>query len=315
MQSEHVSDPAEPGLRSAKRGGITLFQKGGPNIIRQNCHAPLRLADLTSGRRHDKAPRVADAVCVREFGLLRPKTDDTMPNLTPAEARNAADAKNGSDAALGAGRSATAGRLSAISPRRKIEKRKRNLKKETSLWHSLYLQMKFVIASVERYFKNINSGIICDFGCDDKPYEVFCGKGVQYIGIDIDEENDKADIFASVCDKIPLKDELADYCVRFFVLEHVEEPQNKTTEMYRILKTGGELFILIPLYWEEHDEKPYDFFRFTRFGIEHLLKKARFKEIVVTPLNGSFSLFYFFDKRSTHKGSSNVMTYAVTAKK
>ena len=33
MQSEHVSDPAEPGLRSAKRVGITLFQKGGPNIV------------------------------------------------------------------------------------------------------------------------------------------------------------------------------------------------------------------------------------------------------------------------------------------
>jgi len=36
MQSEHVSDPAEPGLLSAKRGGITLFQKGGPNIVPPN---------------------------------------------------------------------------------------------------------------------------------------------------------------------------------------------------------------------------------------------------------------------------------------
>ena len=42
MQSEHVSDPAEPGLRSAKRGGITLFQKGGPNIVQQNGRAPVR---------------------------------------------------------------------------------------------------------------------------------------------------------------------------------------------------------------------------------------------------------------------------------
>ena len=33
MQSEHVNDPAEPGLRSAERGGITLFQKGGPNTV------------------------------------------------------------------------------------------------------------------------------------------------------------------------------------------------------------------------------------------------------------------------------------------
>ena len=40
VQSEHVNDPAEPGLRSAERGGSTLFQKGGPNIVRQNDHAP-----------------------------------------------------------------------------------------------------------------------------------------------------------------------------------------------------------------------------------------------------------------------------------
>ena len=33
MQSEHVSDPAKPGLRRAKRGGTTLFQKGGPNRL------------------------------------------------------------------------------------------------------------------------------------------------------------------------------------------------------------------------------------------------------------------------------------------
>ena len=40
MQSEHVSDPAELGLRSAERGGSTLFQKGGPNMIRQNGQPP-----------------------------------------------------------------------------------------------------------------------------------------------------------------------------------------------------------------------------------------------------------------------------------
>ena len=39
LQSEHVNDPAGPGLRSAERGGITIFQKGGPNLVRQYCHA------------------------------------------------------------------------------------------------------------------------------------------------------------------------------------------------------------------------------------------------------------------------------------
>ena len=35
LQSEYVNDPAEPGLRSAERGGSTLFQKGSPNIVQQ----------------------------------------------------------------------------------------------------------------------------------------------------------------------------------------------------------------------------------------------------------------------------------------
>jgi len=43
MQSEHVSDPADPGLLSAKRGGITLFQKGGPN--RRSSYAPATPCD------------------------------------------------------------------------------------------------------------------------------------------------------------------------------------------------------------------------------------------------------------------------------
>jgi len=221
----------------------------------------------------------------------------------------------------------------------KIGKRVRNVKNENSPWHPAYLQLKFAIISVKKYFENINSGIICDFGCGDKPYKVFCNKEVQYIGIDIDRDNDNADIFASVCDRIPLADDFADYCVSFYVLEHVAEPQKKVLEMYRILKKGGEIFMLVPLYWEEH-EKPYDFFRFTRFGIEYLLKKGGFKDINITPLNGVFSivginivkkinsfyllkplvpcinlLFYFLGKQTIKKDSGNVMTYAVTAKK
>ena len=210
---------------------------------------------------------------------------------------------------------------------------------DISLWSPTYLQSKFTLPCIEKYFKNIKIGTICDFGCGDKPYQNYCGKEVKYLGIDIDTENEKADIFASVCQKIPLEDELSDYCVSFFVLEHVEEPQIKISEMYRILKKGGKIFMLIPMYWEEH-EIPYDFFRFTKYGIEHLLKEAGFREINIYPLNGSFSIigvtiakmlnnfillkpiipfanlfFYYLDKKFTHKNSGNIMTYKVTAEK
>ena len=117
-----------------------------------------------------------------------------------------------------------------------IGKRRRDIKNDISLFETSYLQHKFALPCIEKYLKNIESGIICDFGCGDKPFQGFCKKEIIYVGIDIDTGNDKADIFASVCEKIPLKDEFSDYCLSFFVLEHVEEPQKQISEMYRILK-------------------------------------------------------------------------------
>jgi SAM-dependent methyltransferase len=205
--------------------------------------------------------------------------------------------------------------------------------------------MNCAVLEVKEYFaKQSQAGlVIFDFGCGDKPYQDLSKNNV-YIGIDIDKNNKKADIFSSV-DMVPVKNNVADIVCSFFVLEHVYTPLSVLAEKFRILKPGGEMFMLVPLYWEEH-EQPFDYWRYTKFSLQMMLENAGFKDIRVKPINAGWailgmhlaricysrgvtrclvplinSIFYYLDRRILTKcrvnkqNISNVMSYAVFAKK
>jgi SAM-dependent methyltransferase len=80
-----------------------------------------------------------------------------------------------------------------------------------------------------------------------------------------------------VCDlaRIPVDDARFDHVLLTQVLEHVPEPARVLAELHRVLAPGGTLWLTAPLFYAEH-EKPYDFFRYTRFGLRHLLEGAGF---------------------------------------
>lgn len=180
------------------------------------------------------------------------------------------------------------------------QKRVRDLKRESSLFHPLYLQFHPVNRIIKNYFQKIRKNkIVCDFGCGDKPYQIYCPKNTKYIGIDIDKANVNADIFSSVYN-VPLPQNYADYVVSFFVLEHTEEPQKMLKEMYRVLKPKGKLFMIVPLFWVEHEE-PFDFYRFTRYGILYLLRRTHFKKIKINPINSFFSYLGIFLNQKIYK--------------
>jgi hypothetical protein len=46
--------------------------------------------------------------------------------------------------------------------------------------------------------------------------------------------------------------------------------------MNRVLAKGGQLVLSTPLFWPVH-EAPYDYYRFTEYGLRHLLIKNGFK--------------------------------------
>src|SRR5215216_5696372 len=81
-----------------------------------------------------------------------------------------------------------------------------------------------------------------------------------------------------VCDlaAIPVEDGRFDYFLLTQVLEHIPEPPAVLAELHRVLRPGGTLWLTAPLFYAEH-EKPYDFFRYTQFGMRHLLERAGFE--------------------------------------
>ncbi len=76
------------------------------------------------------------------------------------------------------------------------------------------------------------------------------------------------------------------------VLEHVPEPQQVIQEISRVLKPGGRLFLSAPQSWCQH-QKPYDFFRYTSFGLRHLFEQAGLETESIRPMGGYFWFLSF----------------------
>lgn len=90
-------------------------------------------------------------------------------------------------------------------------------------------------------------------------------------------------------ERLPFPDNCFDASINIVTLEHVREPAIVVKELYRTLKPGGVILMVTPHEWEEH-QQPHDYFRYTRFGMEYLLKKAGFSDLVIEPVGGFFRL-------------------------
>ncbi len=86
---------------------------------------------------------------------------------------------------------------------------------------------------------------------------------------------------------LPLKNSSVDAVICTQTLEHVNEPIVLLNELYRVLKINGRLYLTAPLGWPIH-QSPYDFFRFTYFGLEYLLRKSGFDIEFIQPQGGYF---------------------------
>jgi SAM-dependent methyltransferase len=90
-----------------------------------------------------------------------------------------------------------------------------------------------------------------------------------------------------VCDlaAIPVADGRYDLVLLHQVLEHLPEPGKVLAELRRVLKPGREIWASTPLFYEEHDT-PYDFYRYTQFGLRHLFEQAGFRDVRIAWLEG-----------------------------
>jgi SAM-dependent methyltransferase len=137
-------------------------------------------------------------------------------------------------------------------------------------------------------------GVVYDLGCGIRPFEKdILEYADRYVGVDWSNtlHGLRADVVADLNKPLPIKDGAANTVVSFQVLEHLSEPQNMLNEAFRILRAGGQIFLSVPFQWWIH-EAPWDYFRFTRYGLEHLFKKAGFVEIEVEAVSGFWSMWF-----------------------
>ncbi|MCX6782228.1 MAG: methyltransferase domain-containing protein [Candidatus Magasanikbacteria bacterium] len=166
-------------------------------------------------------------------------------------------------------------------------------------WYSVFINPYFISRrSLYGNFRMIIATIgtgksVLDVGCGIKPYkDLFIGNN--YVGMDI-KGGGHAD-FAKNADyyydgkNFPFENEKFDVIFCTQVLEHSDEPGMIITESYRVLKTGGIIICSAPFVYPEH-EVPFDYLRFTKYGLEKMFLMCGFKIDQITQTTGIFGVF------------------------
>ena len=135
--------------------------------------------------------------------------------------------------------------------------------------------------SLQRLAPSIK-GDILDFGCGSKPYASLFESATSYQGVDIqtsghNHKTSKVDFFYDG-QTLPMIDAQFDSVVSFETLEHIFNPTRILAEINRVTKDGGYLLLSVPFVWDEH-EVPYDFARYTSFGLRHILNSAGYEVV------------------------------------
>ena len=132
--------------------------------------------------------------------------------------------------------------------------------------------------------KTFACGRILDVGCGRKPYQTFFPH-TEYIGIDWPHNlhDSRPEAYADA-QYVPFAAATFDTVICTEVIEHLPDPSLAIRNIACILRPGGHLILSAPFVHVLHEE-PFDFFRFTPIGLQHLVKGAGF-EVVNTWARG-----------------------------
>jgi SAM-dependent methyltransferase len=139
-----------------------------------------------------------------------------------------------------------------------------------------------------------NDSKILDVGAGLCPYKKYFNKAV-YISQDLCVNGDNTnwnfshiDIKSDASD-MPIEENTFDYILCTSVLEHLSHSGKAFREFSRVLRKKGRLFLIVPLTVGEHHE-PFDYFRFTQFGLKLLAQENGF-DVIEIKRQGGFFIF------------------------
>lgn len=102
----------------------------------------------------------------------------------------------------------------------------------------------------------------------------------------LDIDSQRAPDIVSDVTSMPFADDQFDTVFLLEVLEHVKQPSLAASEILRVLKPEGRLYVSTPFMIGMHD-MPYDYFRYTSEGLREIFRG--FLELRIDPRSGSIN--------------------------
>ena len=136
------------------------------------------------------------------------------------------------------------------------------------------LSRKLTRVTLDRFIaSHATDGLTLDLGAQGGPYASLFPRR---IGLDLQHARGVGIVGDG--QRLPVRSEVFDLVLCTEMLEHVVEPQRAIDEMYRVLKPGGVLLLTTRFLFPIHDA-PHDYFRFTKYGLRHLLRRFEITEL------------------------------------
>ncbi len=156
------------------------------------------------------------------------------------------------------------------------------------LVNPFFITRRGLSKEIARCARVMRGGQLLDIGCGTMPYRSLFAVD-HYWGVEIWKRGLPLPRHSDVIydgSRLPFKSSSLDHVLLSEVLEHVFEPRLLLAELRRVLRPGGFVLLTVPFLWDEH-EQPYDYGRYSSFGLRYLLEQHGF-EICYLGKNGTY---------------------------
>jgi ubiquinone/menaquinone biosynthesis C-methylase UbiE len=146
--------------------------------------------------------------------------------------------------------------------------------------YSLDLAHRTIYAKLRSRITSFASGDVLDIGAGRDLLRKVAGDSVKrWISLDFDTRATTIDVQGDA-HSLPFDEASFDCIVCADVLEHLYDPEKALEEMRRVLRARGILIISVPFFLNLHEE-PYDFSRYSIYGLRAVLRRHGFGEIEI----------------------------------
>lgn len=135
-------------------------------------------------------------------------------------------------------------------------------------------------------------GVLLDAGCGNQPFADWYAPLVDRV-VALDAAPLEGITVVGFADQLPFSDRSFDTVLCTEVLEHVTNAEYACAELFRVLRPGGHLVVTVPYLYPTH-EAPYDFRRFTHYGVRSLLERYGFEVVSLDAKGGPALLVAHF---------------------